>query len=148
MPSLTIIRGLPGSGKSTLAHDMAAKTGKMVLEPDALLMSAGTYYYDKQSFKKACQACRFLLGICAKMDADCIYADVLPTKKDVDELVAFYRSWIPGDRPFILFVHTLLITPEQSHERNRHLVRVEDINEMALHWEPYPDETIHRVNEP
>lgn len=133
-PTLTIIRGLPGSGKSYYGRHLAAERGCLFIEPDMLLTIGGKYVYTQDRFNNAVESCRTMIrdmGVCL---ADVIYADVLPTIRDVMDISMFYSTSL-GER--VTVIDMPMITVEQSLERNQHNVRREDIERMAAQWEPW-----------
>jgi hypothetical protein len=140
MGKLTIVRGLPGSGKSTYARKLAAETGAVLVEPDALLVEDGTYNYTPGRYGKAVDVAHAIVEACACIGADCIYADVLPTVVDVCFVA---RNYLPfarrGHRPRLEIVEMPSIGVEESLRRNRHGVRPEDVARMAERWEHHPD---------
>ena len=91
---VTIFRGLPGSGKSTLARQLAAETGAILIEPDQMLTEDGEYRYSPARYKAAVERCRMLLDLISSWDGeganlrpDIIYCDVLPTAREVNEIL-------------------------------------------------------------
>jgi hypothetical protein len=133
-PLVTIIRGLPGSGKSSYARKLSAERGCLFIEPDMLLTIGGKYVYTQDRFNNAVESCRTMIrdmGVCL---ADVIYADVLPTIRDVMDISMFYSTSL-GER--VTVIDMPMITIEQSIERNKHNVRREDIERMAGQWEPW-----------
>jgi hypothetical protein len=137
LPCLTIVRGLPGSGKSTLAHEIAGKTGAIVVEPDALLVVCGQYLYSPERYRKAVMYCTEIVTMLGALGADCIYADVLPTCAEVRALVRNYKALLPPECAGICCtdIRSLEITEQEALERNRHNVRPEDIRRMAETWQ-------------
>lgn len=132
MSKITIIRGLPGSGKSLLAAKLSAEKGIMRIEPDMLCIADGKYEYTEEAYKDyEAVALSLLWDICFHTQADVIYCDVLPTIKDVLEVLS------NAPKPYEVEVIDLKITPEESLKRNRHAVRPEDIERMANSWEDW-----------
>jgi len=135
MSKLVIIRGLPGSGKTALARN-EANTGTMFIEPDALLMEDEEYKYTPFRYAKAKAKSLEMVTLCGIMGCDVVYADVLPTVEEVDEVISAYCiAWVT---PVILKVIDMpMLTVKQSCRRNVHNVRREDIEKMAAKWEDY-----------
>ena len=133
-PTITIIRGLPGSGKSYYGRHLAAERGCLFIEPDMLLMRAGKYVYTKDRHENAVESCRVMINDIGCCMADVIYADVLPTIQEVQDIAMFYDTLLGNSMEVI---DMPLLTVEQSIERNKHNVRREDIERMAAQWEPW-----------
>lgn len=96
MPTFYIVRGLPGSGKSTLAREIMRETGAILIEPDQMLTTGGKYQYTPARYAAAVERCNVLLEILtggefdaegAVLRPDIIYADVLPTAREVFALL-------------------------------------------------------------
>ena len=134
MPILHIVRGLPGSGKTTATRKLAAETGAILIDPDALLVQGGEYRWSPERFESAKYFAGEMMASAARMDADIIYADVLPKRDEVYALLAWVRS---ARKFYDLKVYDLKITVEESKKRNIHNVRAEDIERMAREWEDW-----------
>lgn len=135
MSVLTIVRGLPGSGKSTYARKLAADKGVTLIEPDALLVDNGGYVFSDKRWIKAVRICRHVLEMLGAMNADCIYADVLPSILDVGSL--YYDYCVFGTRHHGLDIIDMpMLTLEESMERNIHGVRKRDLERMIKSWQP------------
>ena len=134
-PILTIVRGLPGSGKSSYARKLAAETGAMLIEPDAMLVVGGEYVYTPKRYIEACKSAKYILKSAIAVKMDVIYADVLPTIESVNSIidVEAYQATIYTIR----VIDMPLLTVEESIAHNRHNVRREDIERMAATWEPW-----------
>jgi len=134
-PILTIIRGLPGSGKTIAALFLARHKGVMVIEPDALLVEGFEYHYTPERYYLAKRFSLEMVTICGIMGCDVVYADVLPTIADVEQVInAYCLAWA---KPQIKVVEQQLMTVEESLARNCHHVRREDIERMAREWQPW-----------
>ena len=131
----TIIRGMPGSGKSTLARELEITTNAIRIEPDDFITKNGKYHYSPENWNNACKACQELLKILCSLDPvpDIVYADVLPTKKDVDELLNILRTANSGE-PYKV-IDMPLLTIEEARKKNIHNVRTEDLIRMYRTWE-------------
>lgn len=138
-PKLTIVRGLPGSGKSKYARDLSAETGAILIEPDALLVTGGEYQYRAFRYDSAFRNARRFVEMVSQIGCDAIFADVLPTLEDVDFIRrAFVHGTLDHENAFDFVVIDMpLLTVAQSIARNRHTVRVVDIEKMAAAWEPW-----------
>lgn len=141
MSKLIIVRGLPGSGKTTIALEIAAQTGAMLIEPDALLVYNGEYQYTPERYQEACFQCEAIIEMLTACDnplddgsvlvPDIIYADVLPRRIDVHSIIDLYVM-----RPNVEVIDCI-VTPKESLLRNQHNVRPEDIKRMAEQWEDW-----------
>ena len=136
---ITVIRGLPGSGKSVYAHKLAEQTGAIVIEPDALVTVDGEYHYDPSRWGKARYLARQIMRLIATtQEADIIYADVQPTRGEVADMLRDIGQYAPGIRYRVIDMPP--ITLEESRKRNRHNVRIEDLERMIARWEPWPQQ--------
>lgn len=134
-PILTIIRGLPGCGKSTYARQLAAETGAMLIEPDALLVKGGVYRYSDEDYTQALWVARRMLYSAVLCGCDVIYADVLENR---DLVVSC--AFVAKDSPYNYALRVIdmpLLTVDESMARNRHAVRREDIERMHAAWQPW-----------
>lgn len=146
MAHLTIIRGLPGSGKSHLARNLAGRN-TLIIEPDMFCMHDDEYVWTPGKFAIAKLAAKAVTHMAAKCFSDLIYADVLPTKQDVYDVILNYAmaggtwmgGWEDGREPKIE-VYTINITPAESGAKNAHRCRQSDIEKMHAAWEPFPGE--------
>ncbi len=137
-PYLTIIRGLPGMGKSTRARKYAEESGALLVEPDMFITRHGEYCYDEKSWAYAEHCAATVVMQAGRACSDTIYADVLPHKKDVLAVIALYKSNCPlSDGPIVNIIEMGAIDAALSFQRNRHNVKREDVEKMALEWEPW-----------
>lgn len=137
---ITVIRGLPGSGKSTYAHKLAEKTGAIIIEPDAFVTVDGMYHYDTARWGKARYLARQIMKVIATtQESDIIFADVLPTRQEVADMLRDVGQYVDGLR--FRVVDMPMISVAESLARNRHDVRPEDIKRMVARWEPWPQPT-------
>lgn len=137
---ITVIRGLPGSGKSTYAHELAKQTGAIVIEPDAFVTVDGEYRYDTARWGKARYLARQIMRVIATtQESDIIFADVLPTRQEVADMLRDVGQYVDGLR--FRVVDMPPISLEESRKRNRHGVRTVDIEQMIARWEPWPQPT-------
>lgn len=132
-PTITIIRGLPGSGKSLLARKLASESNTIHIEPDMLCQSGGKYNFDQESYAHYEAISQSLIwDICFHTSADVIYCDVLPTRKDVQQVLSNVPDY------YAVKVIDMRISPEESLRRNRHNVNKADIARFAESWEDWP----------
>ncbi len=136
-PFLTIVRGLPGMGKSTRARKYAEESGALLIEPDMFLTSHGEYIYNDVRYRQACGQAFTCIRVAAIMCADVVYADVLPKRDDVIAVVREYNNNTRGDDAIVNVIEMGAIDAALSFQRNRHNVKREDIEAMALEWEPW-----------
>ncbi len=137
-PFLTIIRGLPGMGKSTRARKYAEESGALLIEPDMFLTRHGEYSYSEIEFKYAVARAKHVLAEAARAGADAIYADVLPTRRDVRDVIVCYKAFCyVEDGPIVNVIEMGPVDAALSFQRNRHGVKREDVERMALEWEPW-----------
>lgn len=133
---LTIVRGLPGSGKSAYARKLAAETGAMLIEPDALLVRGGVYWYTPERYAEAKKwSFELVIDTADCGGADVVYADVLPKKEDVQGIISQYKYGNYNVQ--VTVIDMPLLTVDESMARNRHNVRREDIERMAREWQPW-----------
>lgn len=133
---ITVIRGLPGSGKSSYAHELAKQTGAIIIEPDAFVTVDGEYLYDTARWGKARYLARQIMRLIATtQESDIIYADVLPTRQEVADMLKDIGRYAVGVRFRVLDM--VPIDLEWSMRLNRHNVRKEDIRKMIDLWEPW-----------
>ena len=136
---ITVIRGLPGSGKSSYAHELAKQTGAILIEPDSFITVDGEYHYDKTRWGKARYMARQIMRMIAStQESDIIYADVQPTREEVANMLRDIGQYARGIRYRVIDMP--MISLEESRKRNRHNVRIEDLERMIARWEPWPQQ--------
>ena len=136
---ITVIRGLPGSGKTSYAQELAKQTGAILIEPDAFVTVDGKYRYDPARWGKARYLARQIMRLIATtQESDIIYADVQPTRREVADMLRDIGQYAPGIRYRVIDMPP--ITLEESRKRNRHNVRIEDLERMIARWEPWPQQ--------
>ncbi len=134
---ITVIRGLPGSGKSSYAHELAKQTGAIIIEPDAFVTVDGEYLYDTARWGKARYLARQIMRLIATtQESDIIYADVLPTRQEVADMLKDIGQYVQGLRYRVIDMQPIML--EESRKRNRHNVRDADIEHMIELWESWP----------
>lgn len=139
---ITVIRGLPGSGKSSYAHELAKQTGAIIIEPDAFVMVDGEYLYDTARWGKARYLARQIMRLIATtQESDIIYADVLPTRQEVADMLKDIGQYVQGLRYRV--IDMMEIDLEWSMRLNRHNVRKADIERMIELWEPWAGGCLH-----
>ena len=137
-PYLTIVRGLPGIGKSTRARKYAEESGALLIEADMLVTRHGEYCYSKAEFEYAVRRAKNILTTAARAGADAIYADVLPTRQDVLDVIVCYKAFCDvEDGPIVNVIEMGPIDAALSFRQNKHRVKQEDIEAMAQAWEPW-----------
>ncbi len=124
----------------SVSWKLAAETGAILVEPDALLTNDGKYDYTPQRYGAALQAALDMVNMCRKMNADCIFADVLPTLPSLRR-VAWY--WIPEiseeeKECRVAVIEMPMISVKESKSRNKHSVMEKDIRWMRKKWEAWP----------
>ena len=135
MSKLIIIRGLPGSGKTMQAQDIQETYGTIIIEPDALLVQDGEYRYTAVRYAEAKKRCIEMFHTCSLIGADVVYADVLPTVADIEEVIsADCAGWA---KPEIAVIDQSRISTDESFRYNEHDVRREDIERMAATWQTW-----------
>ena len=137
-PFLTIVRGLPGMGKSTRARKYAEESGALLIEPDMFLTSHGEYGYTPEAYHRAMACALNVVCLAAEIGCDLVFADVLPCRYHVEHIVRMYNEHCKIEGGAIVNVIEMgAIDAALSFQRNRHNVKREDIEAMALEWEPW-----------
>lgn len=134
---ITVIRGLPGSGKSSYAHELAKQTGAIIIEPDMFVTVDGAYRYDAARWSKARHLARQVMRMIATtQESDIIFADVLPTRQEVADMLKDIGQYVQGLRYRVIDMTEIDL--EWSMRLNRHNVRKADIERMIKLWESWP----------
>lgn len=143
---LTIIRGLPGAGKTTFAKELAHYTCAVLIEPDALLTDLlGEYHYSPSAFEAAKAKALEMVRECARLGRDAVYADVLPTRRDVEGIATAWRISCDSEARCVVHVAWIPCTAQESMARNVHNVEAKDIIRTEREWECWPTEEILEV---
>lgn len=138
MSLITIIRGLPGAGKTYLGRKLSAETGAIFIEPDALCIQDGKYNWHTETWRNRQDLARAIIyEIVNQAESDIIYADVLPTRHDVREIIAQTEGSLSH---YDVRVIDMPITRAESEIRNQHNVKASDLDAMARAWEPWEEE--------
>ena len=125
-------------GKSTRARKYAEESGALLIEPDMLVTRHGEYCYSKVEFNHAVRRAKNILTTAARAGADAIYADVLPTRQDVLDVIVCYKAFCDvEDGPIVNVIEMGPIDAALSFRQNKHRVKKEDIEAMAQAWEPW-----------
>lgn len=133
--ALIIFRGLPGAGKSSIGKSFAKSNDCIFIEPDMYITDdSGNYNYSVENFKKAVnQAKNDIKNAMQKRkkgyDVTVVYADVLPSKKEVMDII----SCIPKTETYI--VVDIVISMRESFLRNVHGVPWNELRRMCNEWE-------------
>ena len=133
--ALIIFRGLPGAGKSSIGKSFAKSNDCVFIEPDMYITDdSGNYNYSVENFKKAVnQAKNDIKNAMQKRkkgyDVTVVYADVLPSKKEVMDII----SCIPKTETYI--VVDIVISMRESFLRNVHGVPWNELRRMCNEWE-------------
>ena len=125
-------------GKSTRARKYAEESGALLIEPDMLVTRHGEYCYSKVEFNYAVDRAMNILAEAARAGADAIYADVLPTRIDVLNVIDCYIAFCPvAGGPIVNVIEMGPNDAALSFRQNKHRVKQEDIEAMAQAWEPW-----------
>ena len=133
--ALIIFRGLPGAGKSSIGKSFAKSNDCIFIEPDMYITDdSGNYNYSVENFKNAVnQAKNDIKNAMQKRkkgyDVTVVYADVLPSKKEVMDII----SCIPKTETYI--VVDIVISMRESFLRNVHGVPWNELRRMCNEWE-------------
>lgn len=137
-PYLTIIRGLPGMGKSTRARKYAEESGALLVEPDMFITRHGEYGYTPIAWHEAMACALRVVHVAAENGCDVVFADVLPRRKHVEHIIRMYDEHCSVEGGAIVNVIEMgPVDAALSFQRNRHSVKREDVERMALEWEPW-----------
>ena len=133
--ALIIFRGLPGAGKSSIGKSFAKSNDCIFIEPDMYITDdSGNYNYSIENFKNAVNQAKNDIKIAMQKrkkgyDVTVVYADVLPSKKEVMDII----SCIPKTETYI--VVDIVISMRESFLRNVHGVPWNELRRMCNEWE-------------
>ena len=133
--ALIIFRGLPGAGKSSIGKSFAKSNDCIFIEPDMYITDdSGNYNYSVENFKNAVNQAKKDNKIEMKKrkkgyDVTVVYADVLPSKKEVMDII----SCIPKTETYI--VVDIVISMRESFLSNVHGVPWNELRRMCNEWE-------------
>ena len=133
--ALIIFRGLPGAGKSSIGKSFAKSNDCIFIEPDMYITDdSGNYNYSVENFKKAVNQAKNDIKNAMQQrkkgyDVTVVYADVLPSKKEVMDII----SCIPKTETYI--VVDIVISMRESFLRNVHGVPWNELRRMCNEWE-------------
>ena len=133
--ALIIFRGLPGAGKSSIGKSFAKSNDCIFIEPDMYITDdSGNYNYSVENFKNAVNQAKNDIKIAMQKrkkgyDVTVVYADVLPSKKEVMDII----SCIPKTETYI--VVDIVISMRESFLRNVHGVPWNELRRMCNAWE-------------
>ena len=133
--ALIIFRGLPGAGKSSIGKSFAKSNDCVFIEPDMYITDdSGNYNYSVENFKNAVNKAKNDIKIAMQKrkkgyDVTVVYADVLPSKKEVMDII----SCIPKTETYI--VVDIVISMRESFLRNVHGVPWNELRRMCNEWE-------------
>ena len=133
--ALIIFRGLPGAGKSSIGKSFAKSNDCIFIEPDMYITDdSGNYNYSVENFKNAVNQAKNDIKIAMQKrkkayDVTVVYADVLPSKKEVMDII----SCLPKTETYI--VVDIVISMRESFLRNVHGVPWNELRRMCNEWE-------------
>ena len=133
--ALIIFRGLPGAGKSSIGKSFAKSNDCVFIEPDMYITDdSGNYNYSVEHFKIAVNQAKDDIKIAMQKrkkgyDVTVVYADVLPSKKEVMDII----SCIPKTETYIVI--DIVISMRESFLRNVHGVPWNELRRMCNEWE-------------
>ena len=133
--ALIIFRGLPGAGKSSIGKSFAKSNDCIFIEPDMYITDdSGNYNYSVENFKNAVNQAKNDIKIAMQKrkkgyDVTVVYADVLPSKKEVMDII----SCISKAETYI--VVDIVISMRESFLRNVHGVPWNELRRMCNEWE-------------
>ena len=133
--ALIIFRGLPGAGKSSIGKSFAKSNDCIFIKQDMYITDdSGNYNYSVENFKNAVNQAKNDIKIAMQKrkkgyDVTVVYADVLPSKKEVMDII----SCIPKTETYI--VVDIVISMRESFLRNVHGVPWNELRRMCNEWE-------------